>query len=297
MADVKLIKQIREMTQAGFLDCKKALEECHDNLDAAVKYLREKGLAKAAKKAGAIAAEGAVLVMKKDNSAVICEINSQTDFAAKNENFVNLCNEIMVTLLNNDAKDLEAAKQLQIKATGETINSACEALTGKIGEKISLRRFQKFTASAGQDLGIYQHANKKYSSLVVFDKQLDEQLKKNIAMHIVAMNPKFVDSTQVDSGFIKVEKELLLKAAETNAKFKGKPAAMIENIVGKQLEKRLAEVCLVNQEYDFEPGAKVGQVLNKNGAKVLSFVRYEVGEGIEKKQSDFAAEVAEQMGK
>ncbi len=296
MADVKLIKQIREMTQAGFLDCKKALEECHDNLEAAVKYLREKGLAKAAKKAGAIAAEGAVLVVKKDNVAVIAEINSQTDFAAKNENFVNLTNEIMVTLLNHDATDLEAAKNLKTPS-GETINSACEALTGKIGEKISLRRFQKVVAQGEQDVGIYQHANKKYASLVVFDKKVDEQLKKNIAMHVVAMNPKFVDSTQVDSGFINLEKELLQKAALTNEKFKGKPAAMIENIVGKQLDKRLAEVCLINQAYDFEPGAKVGQVLNKNGVKVLSFIRYEVGEGIEKKQSNFAAEVAEQMGK
>lgn len=297
MADVKLIKQIREMTQAGFLDCKKALEECHDDLDAAVKYLREKGLAKAAKKAGAIAAEGAVLVVKKDNVAVIAEINSQTDFAAKNENFVNLTNQIMVTLLNAQATDLEAAKNLPIVGGNETINSACEALTGKIGEKISLRRFQRVVAQPGQDIGIYQHANKKYSSLVLFDKAADEQLKKNIAMHVVAMNPKFVDSTQVDSGFIKIEKDLLQKAAQVNAKFKGKPAAFIETIVGKQLEKRLAEVCLVNQEYDYEPGAKVGQILNKNGIKVLSFIRYEVGEGIEKKESNFAAEVAEQMGK
>lgn len=296
MADAKLIKQLRDMTQAGFLDCKKALEQCKDNLEAAVKFLREKGLAKAAKKAGAIAAEGAVLVVKDGNAAVIAEINSQTDFAAKNENFVNLTKEIMDTLLKNDAKDLEAANNLKTKA-GETIKSACEALTGKIGEKISLRRYQKVVAKDGQDIGIYQHANKKYSCLVLFDKQLDEQVKKNIAMHIVAMNPKFVDSKQVDADFVKTEKDLLLKAAETNPKFKGKPAAMIENIVGKQLEKKLAEVCLVNQEYDFEPGAKVGQVLDKQGVKVLSFIRYEVGEGIEKKESNFAAEVAEQMGK
>lgn len=297
MADVKLIKQLRDMTQAGFLDCKKALEECHDNLDAAVKHLREKGLARAAKKAGAIAAEGAVLVVKKDNVAVIAEINSQTDFAAKNENFVNLTNQIMVTLLNSQVADLEAAKNLTIAGGNETINSACEGLTGKIGEKISLRRLQRVAAQPGQDIGIYQHANKKYASLVLFDKSADEQLKKNIAMHVVAMNPKFVDSTQVDSGFIKIEKDLLLKAAEVNPKFKGKPATFIETIVGKQLDKRLAEVCLVNQEYDYEPGAKVGQILDKNGIKVLSFIRYEVGEGIEKKQSDFAAEVAEQMGK
>lgn len=297
MVDVKLIKQLREMTQAGFLDCKKALEENNGNLESAVKYLREKGLAKAAKKAGAIAAEGAVLVTKKDNLAVIAEINSQTDFAAKNENFINLTNQIMVTLLNAQVTDLEAAKNLPIAGSNETINSACEALTGKIGEKISLRRFQRVVAQNGQDIGIYQHANKKYASLVLFDKTADEQLKKNIAMHVVAMNPKFVDSSQVNSGFIKIEKDLLQKAAAINAKFKGKPAEFIEKIVSKQLEKRLAEVCLVNQEYDFEPGAKVGQVLGRSGVKALSFIRYEVGEGIEKKQSDFAAEVAEQMGK
>lgn len=294
MADIKLIKQIREMTQAGFVACKEALEACHDNLDEAVKYLREKGLAKAAKKAGAIAAEGAALVIKNGNEAVICEINSQTDFAAKNENFVTLTNDIVKALLTAQTADVEQAKNIKL-ANGETIVGACEALTGKIGEKISLRRFMKVVAQNGQDIGIYQHANKKYASLVLFDKVLDEQFKKNIAMHVVAMNPKFVDVSQVDAEYVKTEKDLLLKAAETNPKFAGKPAAMIENIIQKQLEKKLAEVCLVNQEFDFEPGQKVGQVLTKQGAKVVNFIRFEVGEGIEKKQSDFAAEVAEQM--
>jgi len=297
MADVKLIKQIREMTQAGFLDCKKALEECHDDLQAAVKYLREKGLAKAAKKAGAIAAEGGVFAVKKDNVAVVCEINSQTDFAAKNANFIVLCEQIIDALFNATSDDLEAAKQLKIAASGETIASASDAITGKIGEKIGLRRFIKYVAAEGQSVGIYQHANKKYSCAVLFDKELDEQFKKNIAMHIVALNPKFIDETQMDPEFVATEKDLLMKAAKENPKFAGKPDAMIQNIIGKQLQKKLSEVCLVNQEFDLEPGKTVGEALQQRGAKVLKFVRYEVGEGIEKKVSNFAEEVAQQMGK
>jgi len=295
MADVKLIKQIREMTQAGFLDCKKALEENNDNLEAAVKYLREKGLAKAAKKAGAIAAEGGVFAAKMNNTAIVCEINSQTDFAAKNANFVKLCDEVINALFNAKSDDLEEAKKLQT-ISGETIGEACDAITGKIGEKIALRRFIKYVAAEGQDVGIYQHANKKYACAVLFDKVLDEQFKKNIAMHIVALNPKFIDESQVDEDYVATEKDLLVKAAKQNPKFIGKPDDMIQNIIAKQFSKKLAEVCLVNQEFDFAPGKTVGQVLKEHGAKILKFVRYEVGEGIEKKVSNFAEEVAEQMG-
>lgn len=297
MADIKLIKQLREMTQAGFLDCKNALEKHNDNLDAAVKELREKGLAKAAKKAGAIAAEGVIAIAKhKNGGAVIAEINSQTDFVAKNENFIHFVDEVMVMLSNTDETDPKVINQQKL-ASGETLLDASNALTGKIGEKVALRRFSRIKCTPEQDVGIYLHNNKKYGAVVLFDKKVDDQLKKQMAMHVVALNPKFVDSTQVDGGFIKLEKELLNKAAMVNEKFKGKPAAMIENIVGKQLQKRLAEVCIVDQDFDYVPGLKVGQVLNQKGLKIISFVRYEVGEGVEKKQQDFAAEVAQQMGK
>lgn len=297
MADIKLIKQLREMTQAGFLDCKKALEKHNDNLEAAVKELREKGLAKAAKKAGAIAAEGVIAIANHTKGgAVIAEINSQTDFAAKNENFVKFTNDVMGLLSQTEETNFEAVKQAKL-ANGETLQMASDAITGKIGEKIGLRRFARVVATGEQDIGIYLHNNKRYGSIVLFDKKVDDQLKKNIAMHIVAYNPKFVDSTQVDAKFLELEKSILAKNAQTNPKFAGKPAAMIENIVNKQLQKRCAEVCLVDQNYDFQEGAKVGQVLNAKGVKVISFVRYEVGEGIEKKEQNFAEEVAQQMGK
>lgn len=297
MADVKLIKQLREMTQAGFLDCKKALEAHNDNLEEAVKELREKGLAKAAKKAGAIAAEGVIALAKhKNGGVVLAEINSQTDFAAKNENFTKFVELVMETLANSDANTTDEVKQLKL-SSGETIEEASKAITGKIGEKIGLRRFSRITPNNGQDVGVYLHNNKRYGAVVLFDKKADEEFKKHVAMHIVANNPKFVDSTQTDQKWLETEKAILLKNAESNEKFKGKPAEMIQNIVGKQLQKRCAEVCLVDQPFDFEEGKKVGQVLNDKDLKVLSFVRFEVGEGIEKKEANFAEEVAQQMGK
>ncbi len=297
MADIKLIKQLREMTQAGFLDCKNALEKHNDNLDAAVKELREKGLAKAAKKAGAIAAEGVIAIAKHQNGgAVIAEINSQTDFVAKNENFIKFVDDIMIMLANTEETDPKIINQLKLP-TGETLLDASNALTGKIGEKVALRRFSRVRCTPEQDIGIYLHNNKKYGAIVLFDKKADDQLKKQMAMHVVALNPKFVDSTQVDGAFVKLEMDLLSKAAFENEKFKGKPAEMVKNIVDKQLQKKLAEVCIVDQDFDYVPGSKVGQVLKQKGLKIISFVRYEVGEGIEKKQQDFAAEVAQQMGK
>lgn len=297
MADINLIKQLRQMTQAGFLDCKNALEKHNDNLDAAVKELREKGLAKAAKKAGAIAAEGAIAITAHANGgAVIAEINSQTDFAAKNENFIKYVNDIMDVLSTAEVENVEQANALKL-ASGETILEAGNAITGKIGEKIGLRRFTRVKLKDGRDVGVYLHNNKRYGAVVLFDGQADDQFKKQIAMHVVAMNPKFVDSSQVDQNFINTEKELLKKAALTNPKFAGKPQAMIDNIVNKQLQKKMSEVCIIDQDFDYAPGMKVGQVLTQKGIKIKSFVRYELGEGIEKKSANFADEVAQQMGK
>ncbi len=291
MADAKLIKQLRDMTQAGFVDCKNALVENNDNIEAAVKYLREKGLAKAAKKAGAIAAEGVVLAGINDRSAYIIEINTQTDFAAKNEHFLKLCDAIMKEVSTSQCKDVEVVRSLKL-ADGETVSSACEGLTGKIGEKISVRRFGRIPMQVGQAVGMYQHANKKYAAICLFDKQVDEQLKKQICMHIVARNPKFINSDQVDESWVANEKSIIEKTSQNG----NKPAQFLKKIVEGRLQKRLAEVCLCNQEFDFEPTITVGKLLASKGAKVLSFARYEVGEGIEKKESDFAKEVAEQMG-
>lgn len=291
MADIALIKQLREMTQAGFVDVKKALEENNNDLEAAAKWLREKGIAKAAKKAGAIASEGATLVAANENKAVILEVNSQTDFAAQNENFIRLTNEIKEALLNSNAETLEQALELKL-ASGSTIGGACDAITGRIGEKISLRRFTIYTKNNNQAFGLYQHANKRYSSLVLFDKPTDDTFKKNIAMHIVAMNPKFVNAFQVDQKWLQNEKDII--AEQTIAS--GKPKEFAGKIVEGRINKLLSEICLESQEFDLEPGKKVGQALKDHGIQVLKFVRYEVGEGIEKKQVNFADEVAAQCG-
>jgi len=291
MADMNLIKQLREMTQAGFLDCKNALIKSNDNLEAAAKYLREKGIAKAAKKAGAIAAEGVILVRENDNNAIIVEINTQTDFAAKNENFVKLSEDIANSLLTSSYEDVDAAQHANI-STNETVEAACSALTGKIGEKITLRRLARIYKKPEQDMVIYQHANKKYGAIVLFSAKLDEKIKKQVAMHVVARNPKFINSTQVDAAWLEQEKQII----ESTSANGNKPLQFLKKIVDGRMHKRLAEVCLVDQEFDFEPGVTVGKILMGHGAKVLSFVRYEVGEGIEKKSQDFAAEVAEQMG-
>ncbi|MBQ0045865.1 MAG: elongation factor Ts [Mycoplasma sp.] len=292
MANAKLIKQLRDMTQAGFVDCKNALIECKDNLEAASKYLREKGLAKAAKKAGAIAAEGVALAGVNKKSAYIVEINTQTDFAAKNENFIKLCDGIMKEIKNSECMDIEVLKNLKL-SDGETIGSACDDLSGKTGEKIAIRRFGRIVKKEGQDLAFYQHANKKYAAICLFDKKVDETLKKQICMHIVARNPRFINSFQVDENWVSAEKTIIEKTSQ-NA---NKPIKFLQKIVEGRLQKRLAEVCLCNQDFDFEPTITVGQLLSSKGIKILSFARYEVGEGIDKQKTDFASEVAEQMGK
>lgn len=291
MVDINLIKQLREMTQAGFSDCKTALEKHNGNLEEAVKYLREKGIAKAAKKAGAIAAEGATLVAAEGNNAIIVEINSQTDFVAKNDNFINLCEEIKTALLNSQVKTLEEAQTVKL-TNGETIANNCETLTGKLGEKIVLRRFVRLTKANEQDFGCYQHANKRYSSLIVFDKKVDDQIKKNIAMHIVAMNPKFISDKQISKEWLENERAVITQQVVNS----GKPKEFAGKIVEGKLHKSLTEVCLYDQEYEFLAGKKIIDIVKQYNFEVVYFTRYEVGEGIEKKETNFAAEVAAQMG-
>ena len=291
MVDIKLVKQLRDMSQAGFADCKIALEKSNNNLDEAMKYLREKGVAKAAKKANAIAAEGATLVATNGNNAIILEINSQTDFVAKNDNFSALCEEIKNALLNANVKTLEEANAVKL-TNNESIASNCESLTAKLGEKIILRRFVRLIKTNDQDFGCYQHANKRYSSLIIFNKKVNEIIKKNIAMHIVAMNPKFINEKQVSKEWLENERSIITQQVVNS----GKPKEFATKIVEGKLHKSLSEVCLYDQEYEFIPNKKINDIVKENQFEILYFMRYEVGEGIEKKKSDFAAEVAAQMG-
>ena len=292
MADLDLIKQLRRMTQAGFQDCKIAIEKFCGNLEQASNYLREKGLAKAAKKAGAIAAEGAIIVKNNDNQAIITEINCQTDFVSKNNIFINFCENTVAFLLNTNVTNIDQLSNVKLPS-GEFIFDAFMNLSGKIGEKIIIRRIDRIIKSSNQDIGIYQHVNKKYGAIVLFANKMDEQLKKQIAMHIVARNPRFIDNDQVDKKWLDVEKQIIY----SNSSLENKPAPIVEKILNGKLQKKLAEICLYSQEFDFQPDITIGQLLKSKNNSIVKFIRYEVGEGIEVVKKDFATEVAEQMKK
>ena len=290
MVSSELIKQLREMTQAGFLDCKKALEQNSGDLEKAAKYLREKGIAKASKKAGAIATEGMTLVNVLNNNGLICEINCQTDFSANNKLFVALGEEIKKVLLENDVKTIGEANAI-ILSSGQSINEACQELTTKIGEKISLRRFVKIIKQDEQDFGFYQHANKKYSALVLFSGKVSPLLAKNIAMHIVAHNPKFISKANVDQVWLTNETNIIRQQVLAS----GKPKEFADKIVQGKINKSLSEIWLYEQNFDFAENKKVLEILKENNVEILKFIRYELGEGIAKNNVDFATEVAQQM--
>lgn len=290
MTKPELIKKLREMTQAGVMDVKKALDECNDDLEKAAQWLREKGIAKAAKKASAIAAEGVALIGTKDNLAVIVEINSQTDFVAKNENFLQLASDIKAAILTAQPKDLQSCLDIKL-SNGMTIQQACDELTGKIGEKIAVRRFQLVSKQAGQTFGIYEHSNKKIAVLLVLEGQVESEVGKNVAMHAAAMGPKFMDRSCVDQVWLENETKVLKE--QTIAE--GKPADKADMIVKGRINKSVAEVCLTEQVYVKDPSLKVADYLKNNKTSLKQYIRYEVGEGIEKKVEDFAAEVASQM--
>lgn len=290
MISSELIKQLREMTQAGFLDCKKALEQSNGDLEKAAKYLREKGIAKAAKKAGAIATEGMTLVNVLNNNGLICEINCQTDFSANNNLFLALGEEIKKVLVEKNVKTIDEANAT-ILPSGQSIKEACQELTTKIGEKISLRRFVKIIKQNEQDFGFYQHANKKYSSLVLFSGKVSPLLAKNIAMHIVAHNPKFISKVDVDQVWLTNETNIVRQQVLAS----GKPKEFADKIVQGKINKSLSEICLYEQNFDFAENKKVFEILKENNVEILKFIRYELGEGIAKNNVDFASEVAQQM--
>ncbi len=290
MNKLELIKKLREMTQAGVMDVKKALDECGDDLDKAAQWLREKGIAKAAKKASAIAAEGVAAIGVEGNNAVIVEINSQTDFVAKNDNFLKLASDIKAAILTNKPTDLNACLQVKLPS-GMSIEQSCNELTGKIGEKITVRRFQLITKNDNQSFGVYEHFNKKIAVLLVLDGASLEEVGKNVAMHAAALGPKFMDRSCVDQAWLENESKILKE--QTIAE--GKPADKAEMIVKGRINKSIAEVCLTEQVYVKDPSKKVSEYLKQNNASLKTYIRYEVGEGIEKKQEDFAAEVASQM--
>ena len=286
--DASLVKKLKDMTNAGLMDCKKALEENNENIDEAVKWLREKGIAKAAKKQDRIAAEGLSTVLVEGNNAVILEVNCETDFVAKNERFTTLLSKLATALVNSDATTMEEAMAV---ATDEgTINDSVINLTATLGEKISFRRFTKLTKSDDQVFGKYIHMGGKISALTVVNGS-DETVANDVAMHLAAMNPKYINKELVPEKDIEEEKEVLKEKAINE----GKPEAIAEKIVMGGISKFFKENCIVEQEYVKDPSKTVGVYLSSNNSSLVDMVRYEVGEGIEKREENFAEEVMAQM--
>lgn len=286
--DAKLVKTLREKTGAGMLDCKKALEETGGDIDKAIDYLREKGIAKAAKKADRIAAEGLTSVEVSGNKAVIFELNSETDFVAKNQEFLNLIDTVGKTLIGGDATDLEGA--LKLPTSEGTLADLVVSATSRIGERIDLRRVEFVTKEDSSVFGSYKHMGGRISSLTVLSGGTEEAAK-DVAMHVAASNPLYLDESQISESFIAHEREVL----RTEALNEGKPEAIVDKMVEGRLNKTLKELCLVHQPFVKNPDQNVSEYVKSAGASIQRFVRLEVGEGIEKKQGDFAEEVKAQM--
>ena len=282
-----LVKELREITGAGMMDCKKALVETEGDKDKAIDWLREKGIAKAAKKAGRIASEGVVAAAfcEKCNTACIVEINSETDFVAKNDNFKALVKKIAEHIVATKPADIDALNASELD--GKTVAEVMTEAVASIGEKRSLRRFECYTSEAGK-LATYIHMGGKIGVLVELDGG-DEAMGKDIAMQIAAAKPTAIDRAGVDASALEHEKEVLRKQALEE----GKPEKIVERMVEGRINKFYKEVCLVEQEFVKDSDKTIADVLG--GVKVLRFARFEMGEGLEKKNEDFAAEVAAQI--
>ena len=278
----KLVKELRDRTGLGMMECKKALEETAGDVEQAIDNLRKSGQAKAAKKAGNIAADGAIIIAQEGNKAILLEVNCQTDFVAKDDNFTAFANKVAELALANDATDPAAISELDY-GNGQTVEEARVALVQKIGENIQVRRAK---IVEGENLASYRHGLR--IGVVVSTEGGNEETGKNLAMHIAAFNPVAANDTDVPADILAREKEI----AEAKARESGKPDNIVEKMIEGSLRKYLDEVVLVRQAYVMDNDKKVGDVLKSEGVTVKNFVRFEVGEGIEKKQEDFAAEVA-----
>ena len=285
------VKTLREKTGAGMMDCKKALQETNGNMDDAITWLREKGISKAAKKATRIAAEGLTQASSMDNSAVILEVNSETDFVAKNEEFKKLVSQIMNTLVNSNVKTIEEANKLTLADSNETIEEAIINLTAKLGEKLSFRRFEIIKKTDSQTFGIYSHMGGRITTLVVLEGA-NEDVAKDVAMHAAAMRPQYLNPEEVPSEVLEKEKEIMKEQLLNE----GKPEERVEQILVGKVKKFYEEVCLENQIFiKAENKETVGKFIENNGGKLISMTRYEVGEGMEKRNENFAEEVAKQI--
>ena len=284
-----LVKELRERTGAGMMDCKKALTQTDGNIEAAIDYLRENGIAKAAKKADRIAAEGLSYIEVKGNKAVILEINSETDFVAKNEKFVALVKNVAEAILAAEPATLEEA--LQVEAQGGTVEAVINEGIATIGEKLSLRRFEVVTKSDADAFGAYSHMGGRIGVLTLVEGSTDEEAAKDVAMHIAALAPRYLDESEVPADVLEHEKKVLTEQALNE----GKPANIVEKMIVGRINKFLEEITVVKQKFVKDDSFTVEKFLASKGGKLAKFVRYEVGEGIEKKEDNFAEEVMSQV--
>lgn len=287
----KLVKELRDKTGAGMMDCKKALVETDGDIDKAIDYLRENGIAKAAKKADRIAAEGAVYIAAEGNEAVIVEINAETDFVARNETFQELVKKIASHILATKPADVEALYNSEID--GETVTSIMNNAVATIGEKLNIRRFEVETKTDNDSFGQYMHMGGRIGVLTVVEGTTDEAIAKDVAMHAAALNPKYVSRDQVDQAELDHEREVLRQQALNE----GKPEKIVDKMVEGRVRKYLEEICIVDQPFVKDSDQTVQQYLDSKNASIRSFVRYELGEGIEKREENFADEVLGQVKK
>lgn len=283
---IELIKELRDRTGAGMMDCKHALEESGEDVEKAIDWLRQKGIAKAQAKASRIAAEGLAEVQVNGNKAIICEINCETDFVSKGEKFHTLVSESAKVTLEKGCASLEEAKE----ATKSLFTDA----TVSMGEKLDYRRFEIVEKKASEGFGSYIHMGGKIATLVVLDKE-DPEFAKGLAMHIAANAPKYIAEEDIPADVIAHEKQIALENMKEDPKMAGKPAQMLEGIANGKVKKILSESVLGSQAYLLDGEKSVAQVAKEKGIKIVKFIRYSVGEGIEKRKDNFAEEVMKEI--
>ena len=284
MISASLVKELREKTGAGMLDCKKALEANNGDMDASIDWLREKGISKAAKKADRIAAEGLAAIKIDGNTAAIVEVNSETDFVAKNPEFQELVDAILDVVVKNDVKTVEEALAC------DGLNDLVVAKTSKIGEKLSFRRFEKVIKTDDQAFGSYIHMGGKIAVLTVLNGA-SEEVARDVAMHAAAMRPTYVKKEDVPADELERERTVLKEQAMNE----GKPAEIAEKMVAGRIQKYYKEICLEEQPFVKDGDVTVGKFVSNNGGTIDQMIRYEVGEGMEKREENFAEEVMKQM--
>ena len=287
------VKELREKTGAGMMDCKKALEACDGDQAKAVDWLREKGIAKAAKKEGRIAAEGLTEAVGDENTAIIFEVNCETDFVTKSDKFQDLVKELRSNLISADCNTIDEAKEVKLE-DGKTVEERIVEATATIGEKISFRRFERVNKNDDEVFGIYSHMGGKITSVVVL-KGADRDVARDVAMQVCAMSPVAVNRDGVPAEMVEHEKEVIKAEIKNDEKNKSKPEDIIEKMSVGRLNKFYKEICLEEQDFIKDSGMTVKKYVESEKGEVVSMVRFAVGEGIEKRQENFAEEVAAQM--